>query len=214
MSIAAIETFFREVDWSVAIPAIATVISLGALWFSARQAKAAKDQAEISHQQSEIARHQALLAQQTLNQGRLAGLYSSFDLANQAILGNPDLLYDVHGLAKSVPPEEVARLVYLSILLDAHQEHWTDLYEGDCSKVLEKLRETPTFLTRILSVKANHARWELIKPIFYHKFDNDFVCVIDALIAEEQEKAHDVDKASAKRESAAEERSAVEEPAA
>jgi len=174
-----------RVDWSVVI---AAAISLWAIRFAAQQAKAAREQAEISRQQSDIAKQQTSFTQQALSQGRLAGLYSSFDLANQAILGNPSLLYDVHGLPVSIPPDEAKRLVYLSILLDAHQEHWTDLYNGDCLQVLGKIRTESTFLSRTLAVKANHKRWELLKPIFYGDFDKDFVCVIDALIADEKKR--------------------------
>lgn len=125
----------------------------------------------------------ALYAVRTLRQARLARLFSSFDLANQAALAQTDLLYEVHGLDRSVPEQEAKYIAYLSTLLDGYQNYWSDIFSNDFSRAAEKLKEHSTFLNRVLAVPANQTRWNTMKDMFYGEFDREFMAAIDDIIA-------------------------------
>lgn len=131
----------------------------------------------------------ALYAGRTLRQARLARLYSSFDLANQAALAETDLLYEVHGLDRSVPEQEAKYIAYLSTLLDGYQNYWSDIFSDDFSRAAEKLKEHSTLLNRVLAVPANQRRWNTMKDMFYGEFDREFMAAIDDIIAHENRRA-------------------------
>lgn len=132
----------------------------------------------------------ALYAGRALRQARLARLYSSFDLANQAALAQTDLLYEVHGLDRSVPEQEARYIAYLSTLLDGYQNYWSDIFSNDFARAAEKLKEHSTFLNRVLAVPANQRRWSTMKTMFYGEFDREFMAAIDDIIAHENQRTY------------------------
>jgi hypothetical protein len=127
----------------------------------------------------------ALYAGRALRQARLARLYSSFDLANQVALAQVDLLYEVHGLDRSVPEQEARYIAYLSTLLNGYQNYWSDTLSNDFSRAAEKLKESSTFLNRVLAIPANQRRWNLMKDMFYGEVDRKFMAAVDDIIAHE-----------------------------
>lgn len=136
----------------------------------------------------------ALYAALALRQARLARLYSSFDLANQAALAQTDLLYEVHGLDRGISEEEARYIIYLSTLLDGYQNYWSDIFGGRFSQAARKLKRESTFLNRVLAVPANQRRWETMKTLFYGEFDREFVKAIDAIVAHEKQSAVHTDE--------------------
>jgi hypothetical protein len=50
----------------------------------------------------------------------------------------------------------------------------------------EKLKQTSTFLNRILQVPENQTRWNHMKELYYGGFDKSFVEAVDELIAFER----------------------------
>ncbi len=130
----------------------------------------------------------AELAGRGLERANVLGLFNGFNAANQATLQNPELLYDVHGLDRSITLDEARSIAYLSVLLDAFQAFYDDLYGGDFSKMAADMKEQSTFLNKILAVPANEARWAVAKSIYYGDFDKSFVESVDALL--QFEKAH------------------------
>lgn len=92
----------------------------------------------------------------------LSKLFSSFDTANQLTIAQPDLLYSVHGLDKSIPRGEASNIAYLSMLIDAFQNFYGEKYNGDFAKTANEFKAKPAFLNRILAVPENRMRW----PIF------------------------------------------------
>ncbi len=130
--------------------------------------------------------YQASVAKRAVKQAALMRLFSTFDLANQATLSSPQLLYSVHGLDKAIPPEEAANIAYLSFVLDGFQHFYNEEFKGNFAKMAGKLKESSTFLNRILQVPENQTRWNHMKKLYYGDFDKSFVDAIDELIAFEK----------------------------
>lgn len=129
-----------------------------------------------------IAMWQAGIARNAARRASLLQLFTSFDSANRATLAKPELLYSVHGLDASVSEDEAARIAYLSMLLDGFQHFYDELYQGNFERMVLDFKARPTFLNRILAVKENQRRWELMKSMYYHSFDDAFVKAIDELL--------------------------------
>ena len=110
-----------------------------------------------------VAAWQARTATISVKQERLRTLFSGFDAASQATLQNPNLLYEVHGLDRSVPKEEAVAIAYFSMLLDAFQQFYDREYNGDYQKMAEEAKRRSTFLNRILAVPQNAQRWQTVK---------------------------------------------------
>ncbi len=117
-----------------------------------------------------------------MKQASLIRLFSTFDLANQASLANPKLLYAVHGLDQSIPPEEATNIAYFSLLLDGFQHFYGKLFEGSFEKMESELKKQSTFLNRILAFEANQQRFLIVKSLYYGDFDAGFVSAIESLI--------------------------------
>lgn len=118
------------------------------------------------------------------NKASLNNLYTSFDIANQATIERPELLYTVHGLPKSIPIGEARNIAYLSILLDGFQDYYGSNWKffGRFRRMEWALRRNTTFLNRILSIPENQKRWYELKKIYYGDFDADFIQAIESLI--------------------------------
>lgn len=125
---------------------------------------------------------QVKVAKRTIRQAAMMRLFSTFEVANQAVLNKPDLLYSIHGLERSIPQEEAANIAYLSFLLDGFQHFYQEEYSGDFAKMTEKLKQTSNFLNRILRVPENQVRWNQMKTLYYGDFDKSFMDAIDELI--------------------------------
>jgi hypothetical protein len=132
--------------------------------------------------------YQARAATRAVKQAAMMRLFSTFDVANQATLSKPALLYSVHGLDRSIPPEEAANIAYFSFILDGFQHFYGEAYDSNFSKMTAKLKQTSTFLNRILQVPENQTRWNHMKKLYYGDFDKAFVNAIDELIAFERSK--------------------------
>ncbi len=132
--------------------------------------------------------YQARLAKRSAKQTSLGRLFSTFDAASQATIANPKLLYSVHGIDKSIAPEEAVNVAYLSFLLDGFQHYYGEEFGGDFKKMEAALKEKSTFLNRVLSVEANQKRWPTLKEMYYGEFDADFVRAIESLIKYENSK--------------------------
>jgi hypothetical protein len=78
-------------------------------------------------------------AKEAIRQASLLGLFGTFDRANEATLVNPELLFDVHGLPRSLGEEEAKRIAYLS-LLDGFQHFYGQLYSGNYKRMEEELK--------------------------------------------------------------------------
>lgn len=130
--------------------------------------------------------YQAIQARKTLKQASLIKLFSTFDLASQATLANPELLYSVHGLDSSVSPEEARNIAYLSLLLDGFQHFYGEKFEGKFAQMEEELKRESTFLNRVLGVEANQERFLIVKSLYYGEFDESFIAAIESLIRHEQ----------------------------
>lgn len=117
-----------------------------------------------------------------VNQANLTKFFTSFDEASNATLENPVLLYDVHGLDRSIPETEARNIAYLSLLLDGFQHFYGELYSGDFSKMASEMRTKSTFLNSILRVPSNADRWTQVKKLYYGDFDSDFIEAIEDLM--------------------------------
>lgn len=133
-------------------------------------------------------RRQVEVAQHAIKQAASIRLFSTFDLANQANLDRPEFLYSIHGLDKSIPKEEAANIAYLSLLMDGFHRFYGERYDWDFTRMTEEFQHTSTFLTRLLQVPENQARWEHVKKLYYGDIDKVFVDAIDELIAFERSK--------------------------
>ena len=133
-----------------------------------------------------IAAYQARIAQKAVLHAAEMKLFISFDLANQAVLANPELLYSVHGVDRTIPKEEAHSIAYLSLLLDGFEQFYGHKYRGAFVAMQSEMARRTTFLSRILAVPDNQRRWNLLKEIFYGQFDKSFVSAIDNLIRVEQ----------------------------
>lgn len=167
------------------LSAFAAVVALFTLWFTNKQTRAALLQADTAARQTELAAEQAAAAKTMLHHERLSALYSAFNLGGQALLATPQLLFDVHGLDPTTPPEEARNLAYLNLVLDAWQQYWGDTFKGDFSQATA-LGPRATYLHRLLAVPANIERWERMKSIFYGQAEGAFVAAIDAIIEQER----------------------------
>jgi len=132
--------------------------------------------------------HQATIARRSVRQASLMRLFSTFDVANQATLDKPELLYSVHGLDRSIPQEEAANIAYLSFVLDGFQHFYGEEYSNNFKVMTKELKQTSTFLNRILQVPENQTRWNHLKKMYYGDFDRSFVGAVDELIAFERSK--------------------------
>jgi hypothetical protein len=139
-----------------------------------------------------ISMWQARIARRSLKQAALIRLFSTFDAASEVTIGRPTLLYEVHGLDRSIPEEEASNIAYLSFLLDGFQHYYGEETSGDFAAMARRLKSESTFLNKILSVPANQVRWESIKSLYYGDFDRDYIKAIEELI--EHEKAKNTDK--------------------
>lgn len=128
---------------------------------------------------------QASIAKKAAHQASLLQLFASFDSASQATLANPELLHSVHGLSPDVPLDEARCIAYLSMLLDAFQHFYGEAHGNDFAKMAESMKQSSTFLNRILSVPGNLERWNLVKQTYYGGFDRAFVSAVDEIIAHE-----------------------------
>lgn len=132
-----------------------------------------------------IAWVQARVARGALKQAQLIHLFQGFDAASQTTLQHPDLLYEVHGLDRSIPSQEARAIAYLSVLLDGFQHFYGQEYNGDYTKLVEAMREHSTFLNRILGVAANRKRWPRLKELYYGEFDRGFVDAVESIMVDE-----------------------------
>lgn len=165
-----------EVDFSTVVSIVSIVISLMsamAAFLSWRTARAANRQVE------------------------LLSLFTSFDLASQALLQEPRLLYTVHGLEEhSNPLEEAKSIAYLGLLLDGFERFYRQKLtpnqefgkDQDFSKMVEEMKANPTYLNSLLAIPANQERWEVLKRLFYNEGDRPFTKAIDDLIQYENRK--------------------------
>jgi hypothetical protein len=127
-------------------------------------------------------------AHQAIRQASLQQLFAAFNLASQASLEDPKLLYDVHGLDRTVPMEEARKIAYLSLLMDGFQHFYGEVYGGDFRKMAKTLKGKSTFLNRILAIMVNQERWNTLKKLYYGDFDASFIKAIDNLIEYENSK--------------------------
>lgn len=147
------------------------------------------DETTISLLALVVALLSAWYSHRALRQARLMRLFSSFDLANEASIADPEFFYGVHGIDRSIPPEEVKQLAYLSTLLDGYQNYWSDQFDENHLKALDKLKKKSAFLNKILALPANQRRWEILRDRFYGDCDREFIAAIDGLIAHENERS-------------------------
>ena len=131
---------------------------------------------------------QAQAAKRSLRQAYLLKLFATFDAASESTIINPELLYSVHGLDRSVPIEEAKNIAYFSLLLDAFQHFYGEQCDGDFKKMAEEMKRNSTFLNRILAVPENRKRWQSLKQMYYGDFDRGFIEAIDSLLAAHEEK--------------------------
>ncbi|MFI6232744.1 hypothetical protein ACIBD9_04175 [Micromonospora sp. NPDC050784] len=155
--------------------ALSAVVAIIAAHFALQNAKGAVRSAEI--------------AGKGLQRQNVATLFSGFNVANEATLAHPELLYEVHGLDRSTSLDEARSIAYLSVLLDAFQGFYDDLYEGDFARMAKDMKVQSTFLNRILAVPANHDRWRVAQEIYYGDFDKSFVEAVNDIMAFEQGRA-------------------------
>jgi len=132
--------------------------------------------------------HSTKTASEAVKQTFLLKLFSSFDEANRATINDPDLLYSVHGLDRSISEQEASRIAYLSLLIDGFQHFYGQVYNEDFPKMENELKARSTFLNKILTVKENQDRWKILKELYYGDFDRNFIRAIDAIIEHENQK--------------------------
>jgi hypothetical protein len=174
-------------DWGVLASFAAAFFALLQAYQAKRQAKAAEVQAETAYQQAKAADQQAKAAevqaeaaQLALKQTSLIRLFSTFDLASQVTIENPELLSSVHGLP--IDGKENLSIAYLSLLLDAFQHYYGEKYDGNFDKMRDELIVMSTFLNRILEREENQKRWDVLKKIYYGTSDSKFTNAIDEII--------------------------------
>ncbi|MBB5478545.1 hypothetical protein [Micromonospora parathelypteridis] len=152
--------------------ALSAAVAIVAATFALQNAKGAVRSAEI--------------ANRGLQRQNVANLFDGFNLANQATLDHPELLYEVHGLDRSVGLDEARSIAYLSVLLDAFQAFYDDLYDGDFARMATDMKARSTFLNRVLAVPANDSRWRVAQRIYYGDFDKSFIDAVNDIMAFEQ----------------------------
>ena len=124
---------------------------------------------------------QARVARDAIKQTSLLGLFESFNRASDATLQNPDLLYEVHGLPKTIDEPEAKRIAYLSLLLDGFQHYYGHVYKEDFKAMERDLKKHSVFLNRILGIESNQRPWNVLKNIYYGDFDSEFIKAVDRL---------------------------------
>ncbi len=129
---------------------------------------------------------QAQAAKHSLRQASQLRFFSTFDLANQLCVENPELLRSVHGV--NIDTQEAQNVAYLSLLLDAFQHYYGEKYERDFKVMESKLKQQSSFLNNILSVPQNQQRWLELKKLYYGDFDSGFIRAVEALIEHENAK--------------------------
>lgn len=149
-----------EIDTSIILSFVAIVIAIATAIFSWKRAS---------------------IASKSLHQMSLQNLFSSFNQAGQACLENPDFLYAVGGLDKSISHNEAKNIAYLSLLIDGFQQYYGQKYKENFSKMVKELKNKSTYLNQLLANKSNQKRWEIIKPLYYGNFDSSFIEAIDEL---------------------------------
>lgn len=154
---------------------LSAVIAIAAAVFSLQNARGGVRSAEI--------------ASRALERTNVLSLFNGFHTANQATLQSPELLYDVHGLDRNITIEEARNIAYLSVLLDAFQSFYDDLYDGDFTRMAGDMKKQSTFLNKILSIPANEQRWKVAKNIYYGDFDAFFISAIDDLLQFEKQRS-------------------------
>ena len=121
-------------------------------------------------------------ASRAIRQASFIQKFSTFNIASQAMMNNPEYLYSVHGLDRSVPEEEARNVAYLGLLMDCFQCEYEWKFKGKFKKIVKMQKKKPTFLTRILGINNNQQRWFLMKNLFYNELDADYLEAIDSLI--------------------------------
>lgn len=116
-------------------------------------------------------------------------LFSTFDRASEAIIADPGLLYEVHGVAREVPLSEAKSIAYLGMLLDGFHHFYGHLHGGDYSRMQSDLKTKSIFLNRLLALPANQTRWNSIRQIYYGDSDVGFMEAIEAIIDHERQKS-------------------------
>jgi hypothetical protein len=159
-----------SIDTAFAIALVSTLITLAATVFAWRTAKAARD---------------------SMRQQSLQKLFSTFDLASQASLAKPQLLYAVHGLDDSIPIDEATNIAYFSLLMDGFQHFYGQEFNGDFEKMERELKAKPTFLNKLLSISANQDRWQVLKKLYYGNYDLGFLGAVDGIIRFQRSHAAD-----------------------
>ncbi|WP_141714992.1 hypothetical protein [Micromonospora rhizosphaerae] len=170
--------------WATVIASVAAVASVAVAVLALRFARQSGDAAQRS----------AELAARAYRSSSLLPLFQGFDTASQAALSYPDLLYDVHGLDRSYPPDEARRIAYLSLLLDGFQHYYGELYDGNFDKMADDMIQRSTFLNQILSVPENASRWTAVKKLYYGDFDRSFIGAIDRMLKHEQSRRREASK--------------------
>ncbi|MGC4756833.1 hypothetical protein [Micromonospora trifolii] len=160
---------------AVVAATLSAVVAIIAARFALQNAKGAVRSAEI--------------AGKGLQRQNVANLFSGFNVANEATLAHPELLYEVHGLDRSTSLDEARSIAYLSVLLDAFQGFYDDLYEGDFARMAKDMKVQSTFLNKILAVPANQDRWRLAQEIYYGDFDKFFIDAVNDIMVFEQGRA-------------------------
>ncbi len=138
--------------------------------------------------QTSAARKQINLALKSLDRITLNYLFATFSQASQVSFSNPDVIYAVDGLDKSIPPKEAKNIAYLGLLIDAFQQFYGYVYNEDFSKMIEELKAKSTYLNNLLTIRENQQRWQKIKQLYFGSFDEAFVRAIDELIQHIQSK--------------------------
>ncbi|TNH30761.1 hypothetical protein FHG89_05790 [Micromonospora orduensis] len=160
---------------AVVASALSAVVALIAARFALQNAKGALRSAEI--------------AGKGLQRQNVAHLFQGFAVANEATLEHPELLYEVHGLDRSVSLDEARSIAYLSVLLDAFQGFYDDLYDGDFARMATEMKGASTFLNKVLAVPANRDRWRVAQELYYGDFDRSFIDAVNDLLDFEQARA-------------------------
>lgn len=129
-----------------------------------------------------LAWRNAKAAKAAIRQAARQQYFSTFNVASQAMITNPEFLYSVHGLDKSVPIEDAPNIAYLGLLMDSFQNYYDWQFESNFAEMEKELTERPAFLNRVVSVQKNQERWAAMKDLFYNDYDAGFVDAVDHLI--------------------------------
>ena len=122
-------------------------------------------------------------------------IFTGFDIASQLSLENQFLLKEVHGLSDEFSDDELKSIAYLSLILDNFQNNYAKVFKSknNYNKLrVECTNGSSNFLNKVLKVKANQVRWEIIKNIYYGNNDINFIEVIDFIIKHENTKKEEI----------------------